>query len=488
MVKRNIMWNLLGNVLPLMAGLILFPLIVAAYGLERFGLLTLAWALVGYFGLFDLGLARALTQLLSEQLAKQVPAIDTSELVHTTLRLMWLLGLLGGIVLWLSSPYIVIHLLHVRQDLQQETVYGFSILALSIPLAVHTSALRGILEALQLFKTASLIRMVMGVGTFLGPYLASLLSNSLVGAIIALIVLRVFVWLMHLVAVKHSNILIVNATRFNQRWLAPLLSFGGWMTLTNLIGPLMVYMDRFVIVSMLGAASVAYYVAPYEVVTKMLMVPVAISGVLFPLFAREWQAQPQQSAIKLNQGLRYTLMLLFPLGLLLVYFAQEWLSLWLGSAFAVQGRIIVVWLVAGVLVNSAAQIVFAKVQGAGRSDWTAKLHLLELLPYLALLWFALKQWGIAGAAFAWFVRTVIDMLGMLLFAHKISPHNWHRARRSLMLLLVATLVLIAAILIVPLSIRLLVIAVALTIHGLLTSQQLRHDHVLTWLRTYLKRT
>jgi O-antigen/teichoic acid export membrane protein len=161
-VKRNIVWNLLGNVLPLMAGLILFPLIVAAYGLERFGLLTLAWALVGYFGLFDLGLARALTQWVSEQFAKQAPAIDVSELIRTTLRLMWLLGTLGGVLLWVTSPYIVIHLLKVSKGLQQETVCAFSVLALVVPIAVHTSALRGILEALQLFKAASLIRMVMG--------------------------------------------------------------------------------------------------------------------------------------------------------------------------------------------------------------------------------------------------------------------------------------------------------------------------------------
>lgn len=486
-VKRNIVWNLLGNVLPLITGLILFPLIVAAYGLERFGLLTLAWALVGYFGLFDLGLARALTQLVSEQLAKQAPAIDVSELIHTTLRLMWLLGLLGGIVLWLASPYIVIHLLKVSQALQQETIYAFSVLALLIPIAVHTSALRGILEALHLFKTASLIRMVMGVGTFLGPYLASLYSGSLVGAIYALIVVRVVVWLMHIVAVKHSRILLVEGKRFNRRWLAPLLSFGGWMTVTNIIGPLMVYMDRFVIVSMLGAASVAYYVAPYEVVTKMLVVPVAISGVLFPLFAREWQTQPQQSALKLNQGLLYTLILLFPASLVLVYFAQEWLSIWLGAEFSAQGRIVVVWLVAGVLVNSAAQIVFAKVQGAGRSDWTAKLHLLELLPYLGLLWFALRQWGIAGAAFAWFLRTVIDMLGLLFFANKISPHNWHEVRLSVTLLLMATIILTASIFILPLTLRLMVTAAALAIYGILTIQQLRHDQVLAWLRTYLKR-
>jgi O-antigen/teichoic acid export membrane protein len=69
-VKRNIVWSLSSNVLPLFVGLLLFPKIIAAYGLEQFGLLTLVWAFIGYFSLFDLGLSRALTQQVSDYIAK----------------------------------------------------------------------------------------------------------------------------------------------------------------------------------------------------------------------------------------------------------------------------------------------------------------------------------------------------------------------------------------------------------------------------------
>ena len=49
-------WNLAGLVLPLAAALVAVPGLVRALGPERFGVLTLAWALVGYFTLFDLGI------------------------------------------------------------------------------------------------------------------------------------------------------------------------------------------------------------------------------------------------------------------------------------------------------------------------------------------------------------------------------------------------------------------------------------------------
>lgn len=62
------LWNLAGSLLPLGAGLVAIPLLIGQLGLERFGLLSLAWLLVGYFSLFDFGLGRSLTRLVAEKL------------------------------------------------------------------------------------------------------------------------------------------------------------------------------------------------------------------------------------------------------------------------------------------------------------------------------------------------------------------------------------------------------------------------------------
>ena len=477
----------MGYGLPLLAGLIFFPLIVKAYGLERFGLLSLAWALVGYFGLFDFGLSRTLTQMVSVLLAKKQTDRQVAELIRTCFRVMWLFGLLGGLVLWLSSQYLVSNLLHVSHSLQYETIAAFSLLATMIPIVVHTSAMRGVLEALHLFKVASIIRTVMGVGTFIGPFIASYFSDSLLGAIYALLVVRILVWILHLKAIRNTGILTKHGRAFASEWLRPLFSFGGWMSLSNIISPLMVYLDRFIVVSLLGAASVAFYVAPYEVITKMLVIPAAISSVLFPLFAKEWESQPLRSAVILNQGIRYTLLLLYPACILLVYFAQEWLSVWLGEEFSANGRLVVLWLTAGILVNSSAQILFAKIQGAGRSDVTAKLHLLELIPYFIVLWWALSEYGIAGAAFAWFARVLLDMIELTYFASKISIYNFGESKQSLLLLFIATLTLLGAALLTNFYVRVIMVMLGLLLYTILAVKQLRQDHMLNWLTDYFKK-
>jgi hypothetical protein len=66
------------------------------------------------------------------------------------------------------------------------------------------------------------------------------------------------------------------------------------------------------------------------------------------------------------------------------------------------------WLAAGVFLNSLAQVPLALVQGVGRPDLTAKLHLLELPLYVLGLWWLISTFGIVGAAIAWTLRVGLD--------------------------------------------------------------------------------
>src|SRR2546427_4459732 len=103
LLARNVVWNLLGTVAPLFVAVFAVPRLIHAMGTDRFGVLTLAWALIGYASLFDLGLGRALTQLVARKLGAGEEG-EIPSLAWTSLLLMMLLGLAGtASVLLISS-------------------------------------------------------------------------------------------------------------------------------------------------------------------------------------------------------------------------------------------------------------------------------------------------------------------------------------------------------------------------------------------------
>ena len=53
----------------------------------------------------------------------------------------------------------------------------------------------------------------------------------------------------------------------------PLISFGGWITVSNVISPIMIYIDRLIIGSLVSITAVTYYLPSYELASKILFIP-----------------------------------------------------------------------------------------------------------------------------------------------------------------------------------------------------------------------
>jgi O-antigen/teichoic acid export membrane protein len=197
-----------------------------------------------------------------------------------------------------------------------------------------------------------------------------------------------------------------------------MLGYGAWLTVSNVIGPLMVYLDRLVIGAVLAVSAVAYYSAPYEVITRLWIVPAALTGVLFPAFA---SGSAARLLILYRAGAKAILVSVFPVTLAAALFAPEWMRLWLGNEFAEQGARAAQWLSIGVMLNCLAYLPFTLMQARGRADTPAKIHLAELPFYLALLAALVHTHGIAGAAFAWAVRCAADALLLFAFGRRNVP-------------------------------------------------------------------
>ncbi len=425
-LARNTVWNLLGLVAPLLVALFAIPLLVHGLGTERFGILTLAWMVVSYFSLFDLGLGRALTMLVAEKLGREreIPA-----LVWTALVLMLVFGLAGGLLVAFLAPLLVHAVLNIPEALHAETLQAFYLLALSVPIMVTTAGLRGILEAQQRFGLVNAVRGPMGAFIFVGPLMVLPFSRSLVPVVGVLLAGRIVAWLVYLLLCFRVMPSLRTGMILQRAAVKPLVSFGSWMTVTSTISPLMVYLDRFFIGAVFSMAAVAYYATPYEMVTKLSMIPTALVGVLFPAFSANLMRDRARAARLFDRGVTYLLVVLFPLTLLIVTLAHNGLDLWLGSEFARHSTTVLQLLAVGVFINSLGHVPFALVQGAGRPDLTAKLNLIEVPFYLIILWWLIRSHGIEGAAVAWTARMTVDALCLFVMARRFVPDSASLVRR-----------------------------------------------------------
>jgi len=437
LLARSAVWNMVGQLLPAAIAVFAIPVLVHGIGVERFGLLSLAWVVVGYFSLFDLGIGRALTKLVADKLGlsdhNAIPA-----LAGTSLLLLLLLGVMGGLIAAAMTPWLVHSALKVPLSLRREALPMFYMLAAAIPLITVTSGMRGILEALQHFRILTLIRLPISVLSFMGPVLVLPFSHSLVPMVAVLVAGRLMGMTIHLVACLNAMPTLRRAS-FDWKVVPPVISFGGWMTLSNLVSPLMVYMDRFLIGSLLSVAAIAYYTAPLDMITRLLLIPTALTGVLFPALTVTLAQKSERANLLASRAEKYIYLAVFPLVLTIVTLAPDALRLWLGDAFARNGAVALRWLAVGVFINCLAQVPYVLIQSAGRPDISTKIQIGELPFYLAGLWFLTRHFGVDGAAIAWSSRAMVDGALMFSFANRLVP----RARKGMLKLTAATMLGIA---------------------------------------------
>ena len=415
-IAKNTIFNLLGYGIPLIFALVLIPPLIKGLGAERFGILNLAWMVIGYFSFFDFGIGKGLTKIIAEKIgANQIEQM--SRIFWTSLFLMLSVSIFfaGCISFFIPS---LVNIFKISHKFHQETINTFYVLAISIPIVSTTTGLRGVLEAYQKFGIINIMRVSLGIFTFLGPLLVLLITNSLFWIVIFLIVLRIIIWILYLLQCFKVNKNIKNEIIFDFNSIRPVLRFSIWITLANIVGPIILYSDRFLIGALISAAAITYYATPYEIVTKLLLIPGALSGVLFPIFSASFFSNPLLSKKIFLRGAKFVFLLIYPMVFLIAMFSFEGMKLWLGSEFALQSYLVLQLLSVGILMNSISIIPNNFFQGIGKPKIPTLLNLAELPFYILLMWLFIEKWGINGAAFAYLIAAGLDALMMYTVAYK----------------------------------------------------------------------
>jgi O-antigen/teichoic acid export membrane protein len=481
LLARNTLITIVGQGLIVVTAVAAVPLLIDMLGTARFGVLTLAWVLIGYAGLFDLGLGRALTKFIAEKLGagkeEEVP-----RLFWTAFWLLTALGVLVGVIVASLSPLLVNSVLNIPGELEGEALAAFCLLALSIPFVLASASLRGTLEAHQRFDLTNATAVPLSVISYFGPVLAALISHHLALVIAPVVLSRVLACVIILRLCIRVDPAIAASRAPDRALVSPLLRFGGWLTATSFVAPLFSTLDRFMVGAIASASAVAYYATPYEAVIRMRIVSMSFAGVLFPAFAATIPSDRIRSELLFKRGTRGVLIALFPLALATLLFAHEILDVWVGTEFADRSTEVMQWLSAGVLLNGLAFMPFSMLQST-RPDLIAKVLAAELPFYLAGFWFGVHAHGIEGGAIVWTLRVAVD--GAILYAllNHLKLISGASVAAVAEPLVVSIAMFVMASMIDDLALKAVFFAAALVMFGLLAWFRVLERDERNWLRS-----
>lgn len=430
-IGRNTLLNAVGMLAPVVVALATIPLFLDAIGTARYGVLSVAWLLLGYFGVFNLGLGRA----TGNQIAKlrEAPVEERQRVFWTALALNGGLGVVGGGCLLLVGYPLVRDVLTLSAELRSELLHGLPWLALGVPFLTVSMVCIGALEGLERFGAVNAIEVAtmavyqlapLGVAYAITPSLTWLVAAAtcapIVGALLAL-------------GACARLLPLEGRPRLDSSSAGTLFRYGGWVTVSDVVGPLLTVLDRFVIGSVLGPRAVTNYTVPLNLVARLAVVPRSLARSLFPRLSFLTAGEARVVA---RDATRALAVVITPLVVVAIVAVEPFLRVWVGESVARHGAPVGEIVLVGVWFNSLAFMPYTFLQACGRPDLPAKFHLVELPPYLLGLWLALTVGGIEGAAAVWTLRVTADA-GLLAVASRLY------GRRELALAVPMLLVLAA---------------------------------------------
>ncbi|MBI3788101.1 MAG: flippase [Ignavibacteriales bacterium] len=418
LLARNTALNVVGQIIPVAIGFFTVPYVVGKLGTDRFGLLSLVWAFLGYFTVFDLGLGRATTKFVAENLGKG-EGEKLPQIAGTAVGIQLLMGSLASLVLMIGSPYLINNVLNIPLILRPEAKQIFLIVSLAIPVILVSGSLRGILEAMQRFDLVNSVKIPAASLNFLLPAIGVALGFNLFG-IVSLLILA---WVGTLAALLLINFKINPQLRkisISRALFQDLFSFGGWVTLSSIAAPLFTYLERFVIASYLTVGVLTYYTIPYEIISRLVVLPASFAATLFPAFSFYGAENRSKIEQLLSRPIKYLVVAVGPVVAIFIIYAHQILALWLGEEFAQRGADVLRILAFTFFFHALAHVPFTAVQGLGRPDLKAKFDIAMLPIFTGICLLLIPKQGIMGAAVAKFCITFFDLTYLSWMALRLS--------------------------------------------------------------------
>ena len=399
----NTLATIVSVLIPGLLGLWSLKPLLELLGAETFTMLSFFWVYTSHLGFFDLGISR--------NLGIELPKLSNAEksiLVNQSVRKGFVYSLIG--VVAVAVMLFTVPIFNPKFSVVSQYSV-FAILLVWVPLAVLQMIVRGVLEASERFISAAVFRAYNQSVLFLLPWVMAYWGHHDIFQMVAVItvaralsLLPAMYWLLTkygLVFIKKMDDQEVVIHRNNQ-----------WITLSNLAGIVNGSLDRFVLLSLLGAHAIGAYVFAQDFGIRILVLSSSFALVLLPYFSRNQSKWQNHIWVKRGSGL--ILLSHIALGLIL-YFGQTQLKYGFNNMSLAQDVVDFFWIfLVGITANGIGHILLSALHSHRELKRPALWHVISAVFYIPLLYGVVQGFGLTGAAVLWSMRSVIDTVVLYL--------------------------------------------------------------------------
>jgi O-antigen/teichoic acid export membrane protein len=416
-LRKNIIANLLGGFWIGGLTLVITPLQIKILGIESYGLLGLVATLQLVFSAFDLGLSSAVTKELAAD--QSVYKKNSALLIRTSLLLFWSVAFFMWLFVFLSAEYLSKNWFNSQSLSNQQIVLAIQIVAVLVALRWPIALYSGVLAGIQRMDFLNYVKV----------FAASL---RLVGGLIVLLLwpsLERFLWWLALSGFIEVILIAVVCRRclpkmhwtpsFSISSIRNIWRFSLGMNVLAIVGILITQSDRLMVSKLLSLENLGYYTLAYTTATSISLVLSAISSATMPSYVSIYSTQPIENLVSKYQTMSF--FTLYSTGLIsfvLVYFGERLLAIWVGEKFASSAWICLALLSLGFWLSAAVSNAYLIAVSMNRLKKVLRISCASAFIYLPMMYFAIMNFGIAGAASSWLLLNAAYLVLILTSVHK----------------------------------------------------------------------
>lgn len=420
-LPRNTLINLAGAMTPIALTAITVPLYLRIIGGDRYGALVAIWLIASYLGAFDFGMGRGVTKALSQP----GPTQHRQQLIRFGLRLSLLTGAAGAALGVPAFSWYFEHGIQAMPELRAELQRALAWAVACIPITAVSSMCSGVLESRQRFQATMAANVAGSVVAQVAPLIIALTFTNELQALIPCITLGralSLAMLSRAVWASEQPFQTMAGARLTEESRREIYRFGGWNTVSNIVSPLLVSLDKFILSTSSSLQAVAQYNVSFSLASMIALIPNSLSNAMFPKLSSSKDID--EGLALTDQAMNALAVTVTPIVIMGITWSPMVLDAWLGHEFASAAQWPAQLLMLGMWPHAFAYIPYARLHAQGNPRAVALCHAVQLPPYLLALSIVLPAHGMIGAAVLWAARATVD--SALLFLAARSQMNMPR--------------------------------------------------------------